>query len=377
MKKQVRTCFLFSTPNLVLSKFIIMLKLKKVFVLAFVTSILFGCKKSNDVTDALDKPLKENKEFTNEDFQRIKAEVAQITKSISFAISKTNQSKNYFGRNSYISRNNSQGSCGSYLAEQYNSTCFIGYSTEHFIDENPNASTPSNIGLANNLDLTISSGFNNFGVSGDPNYFLNQHQLSSQFKTTMNALGAEQSSFADSLQNINTLSDVVADQLMTAKVIEQENRILNNPSLSYEDKEYILTTLELQLQNKENYMNQYENAVENSLARKRTFLGKLWRGLAFVAITLATAGKAAVFIAKAAYVIAGKSALWAAGGAAIKSAYFALGVAAAWVPTGAELINKEKWNYNPWGSGSFSDVLKFGSGLIGVVTNPLFGWVIV
>jgi|GEM_PF-6699377 len=94
----------------------------------------------------------------------------------------------------------------------------------------------------------------------------------------------------------------------------------------------------------------------------------------YVAITVATAGKAAVFIAKAAYIIAGKAALFTA---AVKTSYFALGVAAAWVSTGAELVNKEKWNYNPWGGGSFSEVLKFGSGVIGVVTNPFFGWTII
>jgi len=161
---------------------------------------------------------------------------------------------------------------------------------------------------------------------------------------------------------------------MTSKVVDQENRILNNPNLSYENKEYVLTTLELQLQNKENYMNQYENAVENSQSRKRTFLGKLWRGLAFVALTVATAGKAAVFIAKAAYIIAGKAALFTA---AVKTSYFALGIAAAWIPTGAELVNKEKWNENPWKSGSFSEFMTFGGKIIGVVTNPFFGWQIV
>lgn len=106
-------------------------------------------------------------------------------------------------------------------------------------------------------------------------------------------------------------------------------------------------------------MNSYENAVENSQSRKRTFLGKLWRGLAFVALTVATAGKGAIFVAKAAYIIAGKSAVWAASAATLKSAYFAIGVAAAWVPTGAELVNKEKWNSNPWGGGSFSEILTF------------------
>lgn len=350
-------------------------KFKKLFVLAFAASILFGCKKSNVEVNKLEEPQKESKVFTNDDFQRIKTEVAQISKSISFAISKTSNSTNVFGRDNYTSTNSSQSSCSSNYANQYNTECFTGYATEFLVEENPNTYyTPSNIGLANNLDLNVVSGFTNFGVNGDPNYFLSQNQLSASSETTMNTLGAEQSAFADSLQNITTLSDVAADQLMTAKVVEQENRILNNPALSYEDKEYVLTTLELQLQNKENYMDSYENAVENSQSRKRSFLGKLWRGLAFVAITVATAGKAAIFIAKAVYLIAGKAALFTA---AVKTSYFALGVAAAWVPTGAELVNKEKWNYNPWGGGSFSEVLKFGSGVIGVVTNPFFGWTIV
>lgn len=355
-----------------------MTQLKKVFLIAFVASILFGCKKSNETINPLEEPLKVSKEFTKEDFQRIKTEVAQISKSINFAILKTKSNPNFNSRGNSFNTSNSQNGCNSYYANEYNTTCFTGYATEFLVDENPNVYyTPSNIGLANNLDLNVVGGFNNFGVSGDPNYFLNQNQLTSNSEATMNSFGTEQSQYADSLQNITTLTDVVADQLMTAKVVDQENRILNNPALSYEDKEYVLTTLELQLQNKENYMNSYENAIENSQSRKRTFLGKLWRGLAFVAITVATAGKAAVFIAKAAYIIAGKSAIWAASAAALKTSYFALGVAAAWVPTGAELVNKEKWNYNPWGGGSFSEILKFGSGVIGVVSNPLFGWTIV
>lgn len=351
-----------------------MTKSKKVLVLVLIASILFGCEAINK----LEEPEKETRVFTNEDFQRIKTEVAQISKSISFGITKASIPI-YSSRGNSFNTSSFRNGCSSFYANEYNTSCFTGYAIEFLVDENPDTYyTPSNIGLANNLDITISSGFNNFGVASvDRNDFLNQNQLSSNFETTMNALGAEQASFADYLQSISTLTDVAADQLMTAKVREQENRILNNPSLSYDDKEYVLTTLELELQNKDNYMSQYENAVENSQARKRTFFGKLWRGLAFVAITLATAGKAAVFVAKAAYLIAGKSALWAAGGAAIKSGYFALGVAAAWVPTGAELVSKEKWNDNPWGSGSFADVLKFGSGIIGVVTNPLFGWAIV
>jgi hypothetical protein len=321
------------------------------------------------------RSLKKKKVFTNEDFQRIKTEVAQISKSISFAILKTKSNPDFNLRGISINRSNSQNGCGSYYATEYNTTCFTGYATEFFVDENPNLYyTPSNIGLTNNLDLAVVGGFNNFGVNSDPNYYLNQLQLTSNSESTMNSLGSEQIHFADSLQNISTLTDDAADQLMTAKVVDQENRILNNPELSYEDKEFVLTTLELQLQNKENYLNSYENAVENSQSRKRTFLGKLWRGLAFVAITLATAGKAAVFIAKAAYLIAGKAALFTS---AVKTSYFALGVAAAWVPTGAELVNKEKWNYDPWGEGSFTDFLKFGSGIIGVITNPFFGWAIV
>ncbi|MBC7641450.1 MAG: hypothetical protein H7174_03800 [Flavobacterium sp.] len=355
-----------------------MTKFKKVFLLAFTASILFSCKKSNEAINKLEEPLKETKVFTNEDFQRIKTEVAQISKSISFAISKTKSNPNLNSRGNSINSSNSQNGCGSYYANEYNTTCFTGYATEFLVDENPNIYyTPSNIGLANNLDLNVVDGFNNFGLNGDPNYFLSQNQLTSNSETTMNSLGTEQSQFADSLQNISTLTDVAADQLMTAKVVEQENRILNNPALSYEDKEYVLTTLELQLQNKENYMNSYENAVENSQSRRRTFLGKLWRGLAFVAITVATAGKAAIFIAKAAYIIAGNSAIWAASAAALKTSYFALGVAAAWVPTGAELVNKQKWNENPWKSGSFSDFMTFGGKIIGIVTNPFFGWQIV
>lgn len=349
-----------------------MTKTKKVFLLAFIASILFGCKKSNETINKLEEPQKETKVFTNEDFQRIKTEVAQISKSISFAISKTKSNPNFNSRGNSINTSNSQNGCGSYYANEYNTTCFTGYATEFLVDENPNIYyTPSNIGLANNLDLNVVSGFTNFGVNGDPNDFLTKSQLTSNSGVIMNALGGEQSQFADSLQNVNTLSDITADQLMTAKVIEQENRILNNPSLSYEDKEYVLTTLELQLQNKENYMNSYENAVENSQSRKRTFLGKLWRGLAFVAITVATAGKAAVIIAAKAYAIAGKAALWTT---ALKKAYFAIGIAAAWVPTGAVLVEKEKWNENPWGSGDFLGILKFASGVVGIVDAPFFGW---
>ena len=70
-------------------------------------------------------------------------------------------------------------------------------------------------------------------------------------------------------------------------------------------------------------------AVESSQSRERTFLGKHWRGLAFVAITVATTGKAAIFIAKADCIIAGKAALFTA---TVKTSYFAFGVAAAWVP---------------------------------------------
>ena len=355
-----------------------MTQIKKVFIIALVASILFSCKKSNETINTVELPLKESKQFTLEDFQKVKKEVAQISKGISFAILKTKSNPSIYARQNYSNGNYSEGGCGSYLANEYNTTCFTGYATEFLLEEYPDIYyTPSHIGLANNLDINVVDGFNNFGVNGDPNYFLNQNYLTSNSETTMNLLGTEQSHFADSLQNISTLTDVEADQIMTAKVVEQENRILNNPSLSYEDKEYILTTLELQLQNKDNYMNQYEYVVENAHSRKRTFLGKLWRGLAFVAITVATAGKAAVFIAKAAYIIAGKSAIWAASATALKSAYFAIGVTAAWVPTGAELVNKEKWNSNPWGGGSFSEIIKFGSGVIGAVTNPLFGWQII
>lgn len=345
--------------------------LKFTLFLFFLVTTL-GCQKAANSEQESKLLIVQPKHFTTEDLNRIKQEVSQVSTSISYAISKS-APFNQFD----ISRNQNS-NCGSYIAELYNSTCFTGYYSEFYIENNPTTGyVPVHTSLGNNLDEVVSSGFIDFGISADPNFFLNQHQITSNAGIILNALGNEQSEYADSLQQVSSLSDTDADYLMTQKVIEQENRILNNQLLSYEDKEYIITTLEIELQNKENYMNQYENIVENSSSRKRTFLGKLWRGLAFVAITVATAGKAAVFVAKAAYLIAGKSALWAAGGAALKTAYFAMGVAAAWIPTGAELINKEKWNYNPWGSGSFSDILKFGSGIIGVTTNPLFGWTIV
>ncbi len=223
-----------------------MTQLKKVFLIAFVASILFGCKKSNETINSLEEPLKVSKEFSKKDFQRIKKEVAQISKSISFAISKTKLNPNFNSRGNSFNTSNSQNGCNSYYSNEYNTTCFTGYATEFLVDENPNIYyTPSNIGLANNLDLNVVGGFNNFGVNGDPNYFLNQNQLTSNSETTMNSLGTEQSHYADSLENISTLTDVSADQLMTSKVVDQENRILNNPNLSYEDKEYVLTTLEL------------------------------------------------------------------------------------------------------------------------------------
>lgn len=334
--------------------------------------IISACKKATTSENKSDYQSAGYRHFTTVDLNRIKQDVSQLSKTTLFAISKTS------GINPFELSRIQNSNCGSYLAEQYNSTCFTGYSSEFYIDNNPATGyIPVHTSLANNLDEVVSSGFTDFGANADPDFFLNQHQITSNAGAILNDLGNEQSDYADSLQQLSWLSDTGADQLMTQKVIEQENRILNNQLLSYEDKEYIITTLEIELQNKENYMGQYEHIIENSNSRKRTFLGKLWRGLAFVAITVATAGKAAVFVAKAAYIIAGKSALWAAGGAALKSAYFAMGVAAAWIPTGAELINKEKWNYNPWGSGSFSDIVKFGSGIIGVTTNPLFGWTII
>lgn len=308
-----------------------------------------------------------------------------MSKSINFAFVKSNDfSSRQIGQiinvNSINNTSNNNNTCESYLADQYNTTCFTGYYSESFIDANPyDAYDPIHTGLRNDLDVLINAGFSNFGITADPNFFLAQTNMTNNSAPILEILGNEQLSLADSLQNISTLSDEIADQIMAEKVREQEIRVMNDPFISYDDKEFILTTLEIELQNKQNYINQfgyedsYGNVVVNSQNKKRSFLGKIWRGLAFVAITVATAGKVAAVIAAKAYTIAGKAALFTS---SLKKAYFALGVAAAWVPTGVTLIEKEKWNENPWGSGNFTDILKFGSGILGVIDAPYFNWTI-
>jgi hypothetical protein len=86
--------------------------------------------------------------------------------------------------------------------------------------------------------------------------------------------------------------------------------------------------------------------------------------LAFVALSLATAGKFTALVAAKAYAVAGKAAAFTK---AVSSGYKMLGIGLAWVPTGATLIEKEKWNQDPWGDGSWEKWLKFGVDL-----NSLF-----
>jgi hypothetical protein len=82
----------------------------------------------------------------------------------------------------------------------------------------------------------------------------------------------------------------------------------------------------------------------------------LWRGLAFLAISLATSGKFTALAAKYAFKAAGKSALFTS---SMKAAYFQIGIAIGWIPSWENMISKQKWNSNPWGDGSLYGWQKF------------------
>ena len=335
-----------------------------------------SCQKTS--VDA-EKPTKDNI-FTADDFKRVQADVALTVSNLRSTKLKLGLTGR--GNRSRVNDNN----CHSELAQVYGSSCFVGTYSEFLIDHDGSVYySPVHTALSNDMDVVIANAFQNTSSPSNSN-FIAEMELSTNMQPTLDALGAEQAALATQLESDDSKTDEQADGIMLSKVAEQEQRILNDPSLNYNDKEYILTTLEMERQGKDVYTAQILDNIQarttnsitddfnNARTKKRSLFGKIWRGLAFVAITLATAGKGAVVIAAAAYKIAGKAALMTA---ALKKSYFAMGVAAAWIPTGQRLVEGQKWNYDPWGSGSFEDWVKFGSGIIGVATNPLFGWKIV
>lgn len=348
----------------------------------FVSLILFSCQKYSPSISKEDQKI-----FTKIDFLQIKNEVKFFVKNLNTAANRTELIKNTTGRirSNSLTLNTSESECNSQLASQYMTSCFLGYYGELMIIDDQSNHHTVHTGLRNDIDISISNGYiGSYTNMGGVGLLRTAVGITNTCDLMLESLSSEQIALADNLQNNHALSDEQAEQTMINKIEEQENRVLNDPLISYDDKEYILTTLEIEKQSKDTYMSQYTNLVDinqtnyqtqsNSelislASKKRSFFGKLWRGLAFVAISLASAGKLSVIIAAKAYAAANKAALFTA---AAKKAYFALGVGIAWVPTGAQLVIQEKWNYDPWGSGSFTDWVKFGIGFAGVLDNPFW-----
>lgn len=364
--------------------------MKKVFaILLIISTGLNSCQKNS-----LEQTKENEKIFTNADFIQLKSDVKIIVKNLNTAANRAGLIKTVreseMIRSNSLPINNTEGGCNSSLSSQYMTSCFLGYYSEFMINDNQSNHHPVHTGLSNDIDISITNGYSssNTNTSG-VGLYRNEIGITNNCDLMLESLSSEQISLADNLQNNTTLTDEQAEQVMVNKINEQENRIFNDQSISYEDKEYILTTLEIEKQSKDTYMSQFTNLVDinpsdyqtqsngteiNFASKKRSFFGKLWRGLAFVAISLASAGKLTAWIALKAYTAANKAVLFTA---SVKQSYFALGVGIAWVPTTRQLVIQEKWNYNPWpnSGSSFGDWVKFGVGFTGILDNPF--WTII
>lgn len=346
--------------------------MKKLYILIFIVSALFSCKKAEH---NLDLKAEVKKEFTTVDFQRLKEEVTLASQAINFSSQKVGKTfpANKIMRTESMSSMSDFSDCGSHLSTLYQASCFNGYTGEYLISQDYNINHPIvHQSFSSNLDLSISQ-----IITGNTSQLTGGNLLVESGVTVdahdiLAILGKEQESLANLVQNDPSKSVAQMESEMIAKVEEQENKILNEKNLSYENKEFILMTLEIQKQSKDRYMIEMDNQFESGMqlmglqvdSKRKSFFGKLWRGLAFVALSLATAGKFTAVVAAKAYAAAGKAAAFTK---AVSSGYKMLGIGLAWVPTGATLIEKEKWNQDPWGDGSWEKWLKFGLDL-----NSLF-----
>jgi hypothetical protein len=327
----------------------------------------FSCKKAEN---NLEVKAETKKEFTKEDFKRIKVEVNLALQAINFSSQKVGKTypANKLMKLESVKKMSGFNDCGSELAGLYQSTCFNGYVGEFMISQNYNTNHPIvHNSFSSDLDFSISqiiSGNTSSSTETERNLLV-ESGVTNDAHSTLSILEHEQQALAYQVQNDASKPLAQMESEMIAKVEEQENKILDDKGLSYENKEYILTTLEIQKQSKDRYMIEMEHRFESDVqsmslglkSKKKSFFGKLWRGLAFVAITVASAGKLTALAAKLAFMKAGKVALFTK---AVSASYKALGYALAWVPTGSLLLETEAWNKDPWGNGSWKEWVDFG-----------------
>ncbi|TAG10090.1 MAG: hypothetical protein EAZ35_06200 [Sphingobacteriia bacterium] len=105
--------------------------------------------------------------------------------------------------------------------------------------------------------MTISNTYSNNQQNTDLSQIRSTLGITNFGDQTLNSLSNEQFALADNIQVNTSISDAQAETMMENKIIEQENSVMNSNSLNYEEKEYILTNLEVQRQSKDTYLAQY------------------------------------------------------------------------------------------------------------------------